>query len=163
MSKIRNKLYLGDWNDAQNLQGLKRKNISHILQAAFELRQVFPQMFTYKTINADDLPSYDLSPYFEEAADWIHQSLQVGTGVLVHCHMGISRSTTLLLAYLMKYEGLSLTEALSQVRTLRPIVNPNSGFMQQLRKYELKLSQKRPQYMNSQYGGFNSNFFYASF
>lgn len=154
MSKIVEKLYLGDWNDAQDLEGLQRRNISHILNSAFELYNVFPRMFTYKSIKADDMPSYDMSPYFEEAADWIHNSLQVGTGVFVHCHMGISRSTTLMISYFIKYQGWTFDQALNHIRRLRPIVHPNSGFVKQLKKYE-KMYAGQKAAGHGQYGGGN--------
>ena len=74
----------------------------------------------------------------DSAADFINQGLQHGQGVLVHCHMGISRSTTCVIAYLMKYEGMDLLAALTLCKKQRPIVNPNPGFMIQLRSYAAK-------------------------
>lgn len=139
MSKIRENIYLGNWKDAQNLEGLRQRNISHILRSAFELNNVYPNEFTYKVISADDVPSYNMAPFFDEAADWINYAVHNGTGVFIHCHMGISRSTTLLLTYMMKYEGLGLPEALRHVKSRRPIANPNSGFMKQLKVYERTL------------------------
>jgi len=46
--------------------------------------------------------------------------------------MGISRSVTMLIAYLMTYEDLLYHEALRHVREKRPIANPNSGFEKHL-------------------------------
>ena len=56
--------------------------------------------------------------------------------VLVHCKMGISRSASTVCAYLMKSLNWSLEQALSHVKTCRPIANPNDGFIQQLKIYE---------------------------
>ncbi len=52
--------------------------------------------------------------------------------VLVHCAMGLSRSASLVLAYLMIHEGMTLGEAIKAVAQHRNIC-PNSGFMEQLR------------------------------
>ena len=49
---------------------------------------------------------------------------------------GISRSTTLLIAYLIRYRGMKSDEALQYVRSRRSIVNPNPGFWNQLKQYE---------------------------
>jgi Dual specificity phosphatase, catalytic domain len=114
---------------------LKRNNVSHILCTAGELRAVFPQDFTYKMISASDHPGFNLGAHLDSAADFIHRSIQHGTGILVHCYMGISRSTTCVIAYLMKYENLTITAAYALCKKIRPIICPNPGFMLQLRKY----------------------------
>jgi protein-tyrosine phosphatase len=60
--------------------------------------------------------------------------------VLVHCHAGVSRSSTIVISYLMrKYINFSLNDALKFVKSKRPIIKPNKGFMKQLQKYEDKL------------------------
>jgi len=66
-------------------------------------------------------------------------------GVLVHCYAGVSRSTTIVLAYLMARRGMRLAEALALVKAARPAVCPNQGFMEQLRHYERKCFPKQIQ------------------
>ena len=53
----------------------------------------------------------------------------------MHCYAGVSRSATLVLAYLMARERLSLKMALQRVREARPTAMPNQGFLRQLEKY----------------------------
>ena len=86
---------------------------------------------------------YNLGTHFDAAADFIARGLKNGTGVLVHCHAGISRSTSCMLAYLMKYEGFGRASALALCRKKRPIVNPNPGFMKQLSDFERKVARNR--------------------
>ena len=78
--------------------------------------------------------------YLDSAADWIHAALsqaEVGqSNVLVHCRWGKSRSPALVLAYLLKYRGMTLNDALAYVQSKREISQPNSGFMRQLKAYE---------------------------
>ena len=143
MSMIKPGLFIGNWLDAQNLNLLKRKKISHILCTAGELHPVFPKIFIYKCIRGSDHPMYNLGTHFEGAADFINRGIKEGTGVLVHCHAGISRSTSCMIAYLMKHNGLGLGTALSLCRKRRPIVNPNPGFMKQLRDFERKVARNR--------------------
>ena len=89
-----------------------------------------------------DVEHFDLEDYFDEASKFIHDSLKV-TNTLVHCMAGISRSTTLLIAYLIRYRGMKSDDALSHVRSRRSIVNPNPGFWNQLKQYEKILFQRR--------------------
>jgi len=50
----------------------------------------------------------------------------ISIGELLCC---VSLSTTIVLAYLMYKNKLSVLDALAFVRTKRPIVNPNYGFV----------------------------------
>lgn len=52
--------------------------------------------------------------------------------------MGISRSATLVLTFLMILEDMSLADAIQTVRSHRGIC-PNSGFLKQLRELDLQL------------------------
>lgn len=62
--------------------------------------------------------------------------------VLVHCARGVSRSATLVLAYLMIYENLTIAEAIHTVCVHRNIL-PNAGFLQQLRRLDSNLNLQR--------------------
>lgn len=53
--------------------------------------------------------------------------------------MGISRSSSLVIAYLMKENSWKLNVAFGHVKKQRSYVNPNYGFQRQLKKFEIKL------------------------
>ena len=55
---------------------------------------------------------------------------------MIHCVLGVSRSASLLIAYLMKYKNMSLKTAYDFVSSKRPCVRPNPGFWRQLTDYE---------------------------
>jgi len=61
---------------------------------------------------------------------------------LVHCMAGISRSSSLVLAYLMKHQKMSLKEAFLHTREMRDVIEPNFGFVKQLMQFEHKLFSK---------------------
>ncbi|XP_028286926.1 dual specificity protein phosphatase 26-like isoform X2 [Parambassis ranga] len=92
---------------------------------------------------ADDSTYFDLDVYFKPAADFIHKALKSSDGkVLVHCIMGMSRSSTLVLAYLMIYHHLPLKQALQKLIQKRAIY-PNRNFLALLLDLDLQLIKKK--------------------
>lgn len=49
--------------------------------------------------------------------------------MLVHCYVGVSRSATIVIAYLMQMYNYSLQGALTFLTSRRPHINPNPGFL----------------------------------
>ena len=62
-----------------------------------------------------------------------------GDAVLVHCMQGVSRSSTVVVAYLMRHRGMTFDTALALAQKKRPRVRPNAGFLSQLQRYEKEL------------------------
>eukprot|EP00794_Sanderia_malayensis_P006176 gene6176-6890_t len=56
--------------------------------------------------------------------------------ILVHCLGGISRSSTIVIAYLMLKQDYSLNDAYDFVKEKKNNVAPNFNFMQQLLDFE---------------------------
>uniref|UniRef100_A0ACB8ESZ9 Dual specificity protein phosphatase 13 isoform A n=1 Tax=Sphaerodactylus townsendi TaxID=933632 RepID=A0ACB8ESZ9_9SAUR len=141
-------LFLGDLVTAHNRFGLWKMDISHVLNAAHGMifckgsHGFYGPTIEYYGVPAYDLPSFDLSPYFYPAAEFIHKALSIpGAKILVHCAVGISRSSSLVLAYLMIYHHLPLIEAIEAVKKHRWIF-PNRGFQKQLRNLDMQLRQR---------------------
>ena len=82
-------------------------------------------------VPAIDLNSFPLMDYFERAADWIERIVNDGGVVLVHCVKGISRSASLIIAYLIIKKRMTLQQSILMMKKKRSIA-PNEGFMQQL-------------------------------
>jgi len=76
-----------------------------------------------------------MTPYFEQACQFIEEARQSNGRVLVHCACGVSRSTTLCCAYLIKYHSMSVEQAITHLRSHRHIVQPNPAFLRQLIHY----------------------------
>ncbi|XP_041643836.1 dual specificity protein phosphatase 26-like isoform X1 [Cheilinus undulatus] len=130
------RLYIGDQDSAENRNDLALNRVTHILNAAHSNRRGQPEMYkamdiTYMGIEAHDSCNFDMSVNFQAAADFIHRALSRGGKVLVHCHVGVSRSATLVLAYLMLKQNLTLVEAICAVKDNRGVI-PNRGFLRQL-------------------------------
>ncbi|XP_048419631.1 dual specificity protein phosphatase 13-like [Stegostoma tigrinum] len=142
-------LYIGDLVIAHDKKQLKKMGITHVLNAAHsKWGSVGDQIFYGKKINyfgiaADDSPDFDLSVYFYTAAEQIHQTLNSpNVKLLVHCILGMSRSASLVLAYLMIHHNRSLLDAVNRLILYRP-VSPNRGFLEQLRKLDIKLNEEK--------------------
>ncbi|KAK9664830.1 hypothetical protein RND81_14G071700 [Saponaria officinalis] len=140
--QIEEGLFLGSLGAANNKPGLKRLNITHILTVAGSLAPAHPRDFTYKVIEVMDREETNLAQYFDECIDFIDEAKRSGGGVLVHCFVGRSRSVTVVLAYLIKKRGMTLSEAFEHVKSKRPQASPNAGFLKQLRNYEQSLRAK---------------------
>ena len=63
-------------------------------------------------------------------------------GTLVVCTAGMSRSATICIAYMMKYQQYTYEEALAKAKKARRYVNPNPGFVVFLKEFEKKLRQE---------------------
>jgi hypothetical protein len=72
-----------------------------------------------------------------------HTPRHTNNRVLVHCMAGVSRSASVLLAYMMWKEGITAARALREVQLRRSIVNPNEGFREQLLRWEEALQHDR--------------------
>ncbi|NXE48181.1 DS13B phosphatase, partial [Casuarius casuarius] len=143
-------LYVGDLYVARDKAQLSRMGISHVVDAAAGRFRIDtgPKFYKdllvdYYGIEAEDSPNFDISIYFYPVARYIRAALKSPRGkVLVHCAMGISRSATLVLAFLMICEEMSLADAIRTVRSHRGIC-PNSGFLKQLWELDLQLAREK--------------------
>ncbi|XP_057704880.1 dual specificity protein phosphatase 13-like [Corythoichthys intestinalis] len=130
-------LYLGDMFMSHDKFGLWTLGITHVLNASHGKLcckgsdDFYGTTVKYYGVPANDLPTFELSPFFYPAAAFIDQALTSGGRVLVHCAVGVSRSATLVLAYLMIYKHHRLLSAIKCVLQKRWIF-PNRGFLQQL-------------------------------
>ncbi|TWW81915.1 dual specificity protein phosphatase 13-like [Takifugu flavidus] len=143
------KIYIGNAAVAHNKAALKKLGITHVLNAAHAKRgsvgsqNFYGSSIVYCGIPADDSTHFDLDVYFQPAADFIHKALKSPDGrVLVHCIMGMSRSSTLVLAYLMIYRHLTLKRALKELIQKRAIY-PNRNFLALLLDLDLQLTRKK--------------------
>ncbi|XP_058031801.1 dual specificity protein phosphatase 15-like isoform X3 [Ahaetulla prasina] len=120
--------------DAKDLDQLSRNDITHIV-SIHESPQPFIPGITYLRIVLPDTPEANIKKHFKKCIRFIHSCRLQGGTCLVHCLAGISRSTTIVLAYLMVVTQLGWLEALEAVKAVRPVANPNLGFRRQLEEF----------------------------
>ncbi|KAK7151278.1 hypothetical protein R3I93_012272 [Phoxinus phoxinus] len=135
-------LYLGNERDAQDLEQMRRMDIGFILNVTTHLPLFHYELglFNYKRFPATDSNKQNLRQYFEEAFEFIEEAHQAGRGLLIHCQAGVSRSATIVIAYLMKHTWMTMTDAYKFVKSRRPIISPNLNFMGQLLEFEEDLN-----------------------
>lgn len=143
MSLILYNLFLGDAADASDMNFLKRNNITDILIVAKEFKPVYPKTFNYMKIEAEDSEDFQLIKYFDMMTDFINAAIVRKGCVFVHCAMGISRSPTAVIAYLMRYQKMNMKKARKLVESRRSYIFPNQGFIIQLEEYEKNIEKHR--------------------
>ena len=133
-SKITDKIYLGSVLNAWDKWELQYDNVSHVLCCAKGLKAYFPDIFEYKLLDLDDIPSEDIVRYFYDAIKFIDSA---DRNVFVHCRVGKSRSVSNVIAYLMYNEKKKYDDVFKYVRKHRWIAYPNSGFREQLKNLDV--------------------------
>jgi protein-tyrosine phosphatase len=101
-------------------------------------REDFPDI-TWHRLVIDDDEDEKISLHFFTVYEIISRALSENKNVIVHCAAGMSRSPSLVIAYLMIENRWCYEEAYNYVKNKRPIVEPNIGFVKQLKALEYKL------------------------
>jgi dual specificity phosphatase 12 len=150
-TKILEFLYLGSVKDAQDPAFLSAHHIRYIINVSQEEYWSVDKRVQIFTFKVDDCATADIGSLFSPTRSLInnvreryYRSVAAGKAsrpaVLVHCQKGRSRSATIVLAYLIYTNGWSVAEAMKYVATRRPCVEPNIGFMEELRKLQESFS-----------------------
>ena len=135
-------MFLGGERNAGNHKELGfRTHCGFVLNLAWEVANFFPGEFEYLKLGLSDFSDNATALYdqLEIAMKFIDRSRENNSSVLVHCVQGISRSSTIVIAYLMTRESMSLQEAYKHVKDRRSLIRPNKGFLRALMKLENKI------------------------
>ncbi len=87
----------------------------------------------------DDDETQDISQYFFEVHRIISEAVIKNKNIIVHCAAGISRSPTLVIAYLMIENKWTYEEAYKFVKSRCGTIDPNKGFVKQLKELEHRI------------------------
>jgi protein-tyrosine phosphatase len=138
MHQVNNYLYIGNRRASENIKALQAEGIVKILQLLdfyipFEKNNSIEVHF----IQMQDSESQNLSVILPEALRYIHIAVTRGHKILIHCNAGVSRSGSVLIAYLMASLQIDYKQALSIAQEKRACISPNPGFVLQLRALDL--------------------------
>eukprot|EP00357_Protocruzia_adherens_P008532 CAMPEP_0114987156 /NCGR_PEP_ID=MMETSP0216-20121206/8844_1 /TAXON_ID=223996 /ORGANISM="Protocruzia adherens, Strain Boccale" /LENGTH=273 /DNA_ID=CAMNT_0002349709 /DNA_START=288 /DNA_END=1109 /DNA_ORIENTATION=- len=126
-------LYQGSMYEAKSKKTLQKNGITHILAVGTYLKICFPKDYEYLHISVHDSPDSNLYRFFEQSNAFIEKAITSGGKVLVHCALGVCRSSSLVLAYIIKNKDMSFKRAYDYLREQRQRANPNRGFIEQLK------------------------------
>ncbi|GMH63460.1 hypothetical protein TrLO_g4010 [Triparma laevis f. longispina] len=152
-SEVFPNIFIGSIGSAYNLSTLSNNSITHILCLCDGVREKFKSELTYMVVPCQDVPNYDIALKFIQCADFIDNAVSEGGRVLVHCFAGKSRVCAILMGYLMLRKGMAFEQALETCRRARPVVEPNLGFVAQLRALDRSLRRSRLTWFRKVEGG----------
>ncbi|CAE8597661.1 unnamed protein product [Polarella glacialis] len=134
--EIADGIFLGSVKAATDSKALERWKITHILVVDPTSSILWPSRFSYKRVKLDDVPTANLLEVLPEALSFLGEAQLRRGPVLIHCTRGISRSASVVIAFLMLFKRLSYKEAKSRVEAKRVMIYPNIGFQVQLQHLE---------------------------
>ncbi|KAL5533195.1 TIF1 [Sanghuangporus sanghuang] len=139
-------LYMSDLSAAESAKTHDCYGITHVLSVmpgnVILPRTSRPSPLTLQ-IPIRDTPFEELAGHLSRTSAFISDALHKRGRVLVHCVQGMSRSASVVAAYLMATYGWSVQQAVQYVRDRCSTAQPNSGFLLQLQEYHDALRQKR--------------------
>lgn len=131
-------LFIGHLGCATDPINLKNHKITRIVDVS-RRPYVPPPGVVVLRIPIPDVADYDIRKILRTTNNFIEQSLKQGHCVLVHCWWGISRSASVVIAYLMAKYRINYDSAFELVKRKRSVVQPNAGFVRFLKLYQDEL------------------------
>jgi protein-tyrosine phosphatase len=133
-------IYLGALEHSSDKKFLLNNNIQTIVCVTMEEPSLKndPEMshINFLHIPLIDSSSETIQNHFVSFSDFIQEQINLGKSTLVHCHMGISRSATLVCSYLIAKKNMSYRDAIKFIKDKRSQVDPNIGFCFRLEGFE---------------------------
>jgi predicted protein tyrosine phosphatase len=137
VTQVDDNVFIGGYLAAANPTLVKRKGFTHILKL-FKDDDSYPggkhehPGVVYMVVDADDTENYPLENDFCKCLEFVQEAVRKKGKILVHCHMGVSRSATIVLLHLMVNCGHTLDHSIGFLREKRPVVRPNPRFWAKL-------------------------------
>lgn len=132
-------LYIGPWDSRTQVSDLKIKYVVSLLSNAERRYSNYPaylpdnvQEYSYL---AKDQIGFDLKLILDDCLPKIHKAVQAKENVLIHCAAGISRSASIIIAYLIQYRKMDMVDAFRLLKNARPSIQPNPSFLKQIQQY----------------------------
>ncbi len=140
MDRVAERLWVGDIEDARRRSSSVFDRVVTVCQDSVESNvgcryDFFPLSDGDAGGSSRGECSYEL---FREAVETVKKALLNGETVLVHCHVGQSRSVAVAAAALVAVEGVELDEALERIRSRRPMANPTREIGSLAKRYVQK-------------------------
>lgn len=129
------RLYISDLAAVENATLVAQYGITHVV-SVMRGAVALPAPVVWLQVPVSDNPFAELVEHLPRAVAFIAGALlDPRARVLVHCVQGVSRSASVVAAFLIKECGQSPAQAVQFVKARRPGSEPNSGFVTQLGEY----------------------------
>ena len=136
MRHVINNIYIGDLDSVKDVR--KMRSIDVIIDLS-DSRYEELKNKRYIHMKMKDLTSFQIDEVIDQF-DQVMKQIEPEEKMLIHCVSGTSRSPTLILYYLMRYQGYDLRRAYVYLRSKSfQNVSPNFGFFKQLLIWERKI------------------------
>lgn len=143
--RIIGNIFLLSLEDATASEDLNKEfGITHVISVLEgPVPDKLKENFQHLQIEVQDMETVNILQHLPSTNTFIDQALTPNSenvkhlgAVLVHCTHGVSRSVTVIMAYLMYKYKLQLAQALHAVKRKSASVQPNEGFMKQLELFQ---------------------------
>jgi protein tyrosine phosphatase (PTP) superfamily phosphohydrolase (DUF442 family) len=145
MSWVTDQLAVGGRVRPGDIHSLKRVGLTHVVDTRAEYCDD-AQAMAKEHIELLHLPTPDTYPLtveqLQQGASWVHERIEQGGRVLIHCEHGVGRSVLLTCAVLV-YSGMHAQDALAMVQAKRWQASPNHRQVARLREFEAACAAQR--------------------
>ena len=147
MTKICEHLYLGNFEDALNVEKLSKVGITYIINTVDALfddkmldtlgtgKEFYGDQVRYLGFYSEDEERYPILQHFEEVYNFIEEARNDNAKCLIPCRAGINRSGCLATAYYMVSKNIGPISAAQYVFNARGMLLSNEGFIERLVKF----------------------------
>ncbi|XP_049849113.1 dual specificity protein phosphatase 5-like [Schistocerca gregaria] len=132
-------LYVGSQANAADKKLLRSLKIEKLLCVKEMNYAPDPEGIDLMFIPMSDDGSTSLDSVLSQCFDFIKKSRELEKGLLVYCRGGVNRSPTVVLAFLMRSEMMTLKESFDLVKKVRPQITPCLAYIRQLLEIERRL------------------------
>jgi dual specificity phosphatase 12 len=131
----------GIWlGSVEGLKYIHQHNITATLTCQTTAEQPrLPDLACSRRLSIKDDTSADMLAVLDRETRWLIDRVLSGDRIFVHCWAGVSRSATIVTAFLMRHLDLECDSALDLVRKARPRANPSWTFRHQLQRWQVWL------------------------
>lgn len=134
-------LLVGSASAVSSVDAIRRSGVKCLLNVTTDLAELqesdLGSDIEWHRLPLQDTEDQDITKVLDEAMSIIDRVAAAGGKTLVYCYEGRSRSVSVCLAHLITRDRMSLADALSFIKSRRPEVQPNAGFLRQLMALEL--------------------------
>eukprot|EP00667_Euglena_gracilis_P011240 EG_transcript_11473 len=142
MDEILPFLFVGSECAAEDPAMLVSHHVSYVLTVSDRLPAAasrYPPHFAVYHVPLSDFGETPLEHVTDNCFAFINAAREADARVLVHCQVGVNRSPSIVIAYLMTHLSCDLLRGCREVKERRPIIYPVEGYLRQLLELELRL------------------------